>query len=100
MLDPLAVTLVYLMLLGVLIVAVVAFIPVVVSQSRQLGTNLREYLQREANLTPEDRREVETWIAEMEKLRSQMAASSKPPVASPAAPSLAPSPVRCLSNSP
>jgi tetratricopeptide (TPR) repeat protein len=52
-------------------------------------SNLREYLQREANLTPEDRREVETWIAEMEKLRSQMAASSKPPVASPAAPSLA-----------
>ena len=46
LLDPLAVTLVYLMLLGVLIVSVVAFIPVIVSQSRQLGANLYEYLQR------------------------------------------------------
>ncbi|HJX66990.1 MAG TPA: tetratricopeptide repeat protein [Polyangia bacterium] len=52
-------------------------------------SNLREYLQREQDITPEDRREVETWIAEMEKLRSQMAATSKTPVVSPAAPSLA-----------
>jgi len=46
LLDPLAVTLVYLTLLGILIVSIVAFIPVIVSQSRQLGMNLYEYLQR------------------------------------------------------
>jgi predicted PurR-regulated permease PerM len=46
LLDPLAVTLIYLTLLGILIVSIVAFIPVIVSQSRQLGMNLYEYLQR------------------------------------------------------
>ncbi len=46
LLDPLAVTLVYLALLGILIVSIVAFIPVIVSQSRQLGMSLYEYLQQ------------------------------------------------------
>jgi len=58
-------------------------------------SNLREYLQREEGITPEDRSEVETWIAEMEKLRSQVAASPSPaPVVAPAplAPVVAPSP--------
>lgn len=44
-------------------------------------SNLREYLERAQNLTPEDRREVEAWIAEMEKLR--MAASTSPAPVSP-----------------
>ena len=50
-------------------------------------SNLREYLERAQDITAEDRREVEGWIAEMEKLRNQMAASiapvsPPPPVAS------------------
>ena len=50
-------------------------------------SNLREYLQREQHITPEDRREVEAWIAEMEKLRSQMAATtSTAPVVVPTSP--------------
>jgi hypothetical protein len=50
-------------------------------------SNLREYLEREQNITPEDRREVEAWIAEMEKLRSQRAAPpSSAPVVAPAPP--------------
>jgi tetratricopeptide (TPR) repeat protein len=59
-------------------------------------SNLREYLQREENITPEDRREVEAWIVEMEKLRSQMAATPKTPsavVPAPPAPVVAISPV-------
>ena len=43
-LVPVAVTLVYLALLGALIVTIVAFVPVAVSQARQLGMNLGEYL--------------------------------------------------------
>ena len=46
-------------------------------------SNLREYLERAQNITPEDRREVEAWIAEMEKLRNQMAASPSPAPVSP-----------------
>ena len=46
-------------------------------------SNLREYLERAQNITPEDRREVEAWIAEMEKLRNQMAASASPAPVSP-----------------
>jgi predicted PurR-regulated permease PerM len=45
LLDPIAVTIVYLLLLGAVIVTVVAFIPVVVSQSRQLVMALVDYLQ-------------------------------------------------------
>ena len=61
-------------------------------------SNLREYLQRSQNITPEDRREVEGWIAEMERLRSQSApASTTVPVApsaiaTPAASESAPAP--------
>jgi tetratricopeptide (TPR) repeat protein len=70
-------------------------------------SNLREYLQREQNLTPEDRREVETWIAEMEKLRSEMAATKTPsavvpapPPPEPAAVQHSPPPPPALSNGP
>jgi len=52
LLDPIAVTLVYLTLLGALIVTVVAFIPVIVNQMRQLGMNLNDYL-----------REAPAWVA-------------------------------------
>lgn len=45
-LDPVAVTIVYLALLGAVIVTVVAFIPVVVNQSRQLVMALVDYIQR------------------------------------------------------
>jgi predicted PurR-regulated permease PerM len=45
LLDPVAVTIVYLALLGAVIVTVVAFIPVVVNQSRQLVMALVDYLQ-------------------------------------------------------
>ena len=49
-------------------------------------SNLREYLERAQNISAEDRREVEGWIAEMEKLRNQMAAStSTAPVSAPPA---------------
>jgi predicted PurR-regulated permease PerM len=44
LLDPLAVTLVYLVLFGLLTVFLVAIIPVVVSQARQLGINVGNYL--------------------------------------------------------
>jgi predicted PurR-regulated permease PerM len=43
-LDPLAVTVVYLALLGTLIVTLIAFIPVAVNQSRQLGRATVDYL--------------------------------------------------------
>jgi predicted PurR-regulated permease PerM len=43
-LDPLAVTVVYLALLGLLVVFLVAIIPVVVSQARPLRMNLDDYL--------------------------------------------------------
>jgi predicted PurR-regulated permease PerM len=46
LLDPIAVTLVYLTLLGLLIVSLVAVIPVVVNQARQLGMNLDDYLRQ------------------------------------------------------
>jgi len=36
-------------------------------------SNLREYLRREQDLSVDDRSEVEGWMAEMEKLRSQQA---------------------------
>jgi len=66
-------------------------------------SNLREYLQRQQNITLEDRREVEGWIAEMEKLRSQMAAipSTAPVVAPvPPPPVAAPSPSPAPSSPP
>jgi len=44
LLDPLAVTVVYLALLGVLILSLVAVVPTVVNQARQLGANLDDYL--------------------------------------------------------
>lgn len=49
-------------------------------------SNLREYLRREQGITVDDRSEVENWIAEMEKLRSQQAQTPAPaaPVAPPA----------------
>lgn len=43
-LVPVAVTLVYLALLGTLVVGIVAFVPVVVSQARQFGMNLGDYI--------------------------------------------------------
>ena len=50
-------------------------------------SNLREYLERAQNIAPEVRREVEAWIAEMEKLRSQKVATpSAAPVVAPAPP--------------
>ena len=66
-------------------------------------SNLREYLQRQQNITPEDRREVEGWIAEMEKLRSQMSAPpSTPSVVAPVPPPpvVTPSPSPAPSSSP
>ena len=66
-------------------------------------SNLREYLQRQQNITPEDRREVEGWIAEMEKLRSQMSAiPSAAPVVAPVPPPsvVVPSPSPAPSSSP
>jgi tetratricopeptide (TPR) repeat protein len=50
-------------------------------------SNLREYLQRSQDITPQDRREVEGWIAEMETLRSQAAPT---PTAVPGAPAVLP----------
>jgi tetratricopeptide (TPR) repeat protein len=44
-------------------------------------SNLREYLRRERDITPEDRSEVEGWMAEMEKLRSHLHAPTAAPVA-------------------
>jgi predicted PurR-regulated permease PerM len=43
-LDPIAVTLIYLLLLGVLIVSLIAVIPIVISQARLLILALRDYL--------------------------------------------------------
>jgi hypothetical protein len=62
-------------------------------------SNLREYLRREQDITPEDRSEVEGWMAEMEKLRGHLHALSVAPVAPPpeaastvTSPALAPAP--------
>jgi tetratricopeptide (TPR) repeat protein len=44
-------------------------------------SNLREYLRRETDITPEDRSEVEGWMAEMEKLRDRLHAPSVAPAA-------------------
>jgi hypothetical protein len=69
-------------------------------------SNLREYLRRETDITPEDRSEVEGWMAEMEKLRDRLHAPSvapaapasepamgaTPPPYAPAPPSIAPAP--------
>ena len=69
-------------------------------------SNLREYLRRETDITPEDRSEVEGWMAEMEKLRdhlhapsvapaapaSEPAMGATPPPLAPAMPSYAPAP--------
>jgi len=51
-------------------------------------SNLREYLRLEQDITPADRSEVEGWMAEMEKLRSQL--NAIPSIAPP--PPLAPQP--------
>jgi len=44
-------------------------------------SNLRDYLRRSQDIAPDDRAEVEGWMAEMEKLRSQSAATAtaRPP---------------------
>ena len=69
-------------------------------------SNLREYLQSEKDISPEDRKEVEGWMAEMEKVRSHVHAPTVAPVApapvppigvtppplAPASPSHAPAP--------
>jgi len=49
-------------------------------------SNLREYLRREQGISADDRGEVEGWIAEMEKLREQLAAISSDASAVRAAP--------------
>ena len=49
-------------------------------------SNLREYLQRSQDITPDDRREVEGWIAEMERLRGQSAPLPTTVRAAPAVP--------------
>jgi len=46
LLDPIAVTLVYLTLLGALVVIVIAFVPLIVNQARQLGANLGDYFNQ------------------------------------------------------
>jgi hypothetical protein len=51
-------------------------------------SNLREYLRREQDIRVEDRREVEGWIAEMEKLRGQPSATPSLAPAAQAAPIL------------
>jgi len=53
-------------------------------------SNLREYLKRKADITAEDRAEVEGWIAEMEKLQKQPAAATS---AEPVVVATPPSPV-------
>ena len=50
-------------------------------------SNLREYLQRGQHVTPDDRSEVERWIAEMEQLRAQTA---MPPAVMPPASATSP----------
>jgi hypothetical protein len=55
-------------------------------------SNLREYLRRGEALTPQDRSEVEGWIAEMENLRRQTAAAAATPQPTASAASVAPAP--------
>ena len=57
-------------------------------------SNLREYLHKKKDITPDDSAEVERWIAEMDQLR-QLEATATPaagpvPFASPAAPTAPP----------
>jgi cell division septation protein DedD len=64
-------------------------------------SNLREYLRRGEDLTPQDRSEVEGWIAEMENLRRQTTAAATPqPTASAAHVAPAPAPVPVLAPTP
>jgi tetratricopeptide (TPR) repeat protein len=53
-------------------------------------SNLREYLRRSVDIAQDDRAEVESWIAEMEKLRDQtIAAASAAPAVAGALPAVA-----------
>ena len=58
-------------------------------------SNLREYLHKKKDITPDDSAEVEVWIAEMDQLRQREAAATPAagpvPFASPAAPTAPPS---------
>jgi hypothetical protein len=56
-------------------------------------SNLREYLQRAADIAPDDRAEVERWIAEMERLRDQPSGMPGATTAAPAAAAPVPPPV-------
>jgi hypothetical protein len=52
-------------------------------------SNLREYLHKKKDISPEDRAEVEGWIAEMDQLR-QRGSALPPPPSPPTAPTPAP----------
>ena len=58
-------------------------------------SNLREYLHKKKDITPDDSAEVERWIAEMDQLRQREATATPAvglvPFASPAAPTAPPS---------
>ena len=61
-LVPTAVTLVYLALLAALIVTIVAFVPVIVSQARQLGLNLGEYLGQATEFVTTFQTDIARWF--------------------------------------
>ncbi len=61
-LVPIAVTLVYLALLGALIVTIVAFVPVIVSQARQLGLNVGEYLGQATEFVTTFQTDIARWF--------------------------------------
>ena len=61
-LVPIAVTLVYLALLGALIVTIVAFVPVIVSQARLLGLNLGEYLGQATEFVTTFQTDIARWF--------------------------------------
>jgi|WetSurMetagenome_2_1015567.scaffolds.fasta_scaffold162728_1 hypothetical protein len=65
-------------------------------------SNLREYLQRSKDVAPDDRSEVERWIAEMEQLRIQTLAPAgvAPAVTAPPAPIATPAPVPPVAAAP
>ena len=56
-------------------------------------SNLREYLHRGQDVTPDDRSEVERWIAEMEQMRTQPATPAAAGPAVVASPGQPPAPV-------
>jgi predicted PurR-regulated permease PerM len=62
LLDPLAVTLVYLTLLALLMIALLAIIPAIFQETRQLRMNLTQYIDLASNWTTALQQDLTIWL--------------------------------------